>query len=482
MILTVDVQIFNRLKSTSAGVQALEEKLIPIKGDITLPKLGVCEDDMRELSEQVGIVFNSAATIRFSEPLDVAVTNNIYSVGQLVEFCNGLEKLNALVHLSTAYSNCHKRDTIREVFYEPPMRGDQIIDAIQSLERMKNQLRTYPVSEISVREPDGEQLELQSFYRQRRDRPEPDKLASEQPDLLARFTEIALEGSNKPNTYTFTKAISERYLLDLIQARPDRYLGKTGIAVAIVRPSIVGGAWREPERGFVDNFNGPTGAVLSLHSGALQAMPGDGNLVTDMVPIDMVINMIICTGWFLATKNSALCGAKADKGVHIFNYVSSYRNPLRWHQVSDMIAEVSYKYPTKQLVRLPSSYFIRAGKFYDLYDALNHKLPALLLDLFRRRVLKEKLTSSSSLYATSEKIKRMTDALTPFCSHQWSFDDSNVVALYKGLAKSDQSLFPFDTSVINWSKYIRNYIIGSRIYALRDDPRNVPAALKALRK
>ena len=44
-----------------------------------------------------------------------------------------------------------------------------------------------------------------------------------------------------PNTYTFTKGLAEYYLL---REAPD-------LPLAIVRPSIVGAAWREPIPGWV---------------------------------------------------------------------------------------------------------------------------------------------------------------------------------------------------------------------------------------
>lgn len=475
-------QIFDRIKSLPDGLARLEKKLVPIKGDITLPGFGISQLDMDELASQVSVVFNSAATIRFSEPIEVAVRNNIYSVQQLVAVCDKLAKLEAVVHLSTAYSNCHKRDTIFEVFYEPPMGGDQIIEALQALRLIQGQLSpNWPAAAASS-------ACLQSF-KSERSRPQ----APADDDLLAEFTQVALNRSNRPNTYTFTKAIAEHYLLELVKRRPNRYLGAQGIPVSIVRPSIVGGAWREPQVGFVDNYNGPTGAMLSLYTGSLQAMPGEGQRVADLVPIDMVANMILCCGWFLVHERNQPAAAaasveqtsqpiKADQGVYIFNFVSGFRNPLLWHQVTDLIAELAYKYPSKYLVRLAGSYFIRAGKFYDFYDTINHKLPAKVHDWFRRKVLGQKLDKRSSWLAGALKIRQMTDALTPFTSNQWLLCDANVQALGDRLRPADRCVFPFDVSKIEWKAYLRNYLIGARVYTLGDEARSLPRALAKLRR
>lgn len=476
----------------------LEEKLFAIKGDITLAKFGISECDMKLLAKDVSIVFNSAATIRFVEPIDVAVRNNIYSVSQLVEFCNGLEALQALIHLSTAYSNCHKRDTIYEIFYKPPMRGEQILSALQSLKQVQSEIQVYPRKKPTS-EDDEEDLnqnklersacEHQIFYRDDKTNSD-DKL--EQSELLEEFSKVALRKSNRPNTYTFTKAIAESYLLDLVKKFPERYLGDK-IPVCIVRPSIVGGAWREPAVGFVDNYNGPTGAILSLYMGALQAMPGKGDRVADLVPVDMVVNMITCVGWFLVGQREAKEASlseqqvskqtrvKTDQGAYIFNFVSGFRNPLQWQTVTELIASIAYKYPTKMLMRLPSSYFIRPGKFYNLYDKLNHKLPAQVSDFVAQSLLRKELNSRSSALVSYSRIRQMTETLTPFTSNQWRLSDANVCALYDCLSSSDKQVFEFNVAMINWQHYIRNYIFGARIYTLKDEPANIPEAMQSLR-
>ena len=61
---------------------------------------------------------------------------------------------------------------------------------------------------------------------------------------------------SKPNTYTYTKQIAETLL---IQECGD-------INIAIVRPSIVTAAWKEPIAGWIDNINGPSGLYIAVSS------------------------------------------------------------------------------------------------------------------------------------------------------------------------------------------------------------------------
>lgn len=59
---------------------------------------------------------------------------------------------------------------------------------------------------------------------------------------------------NRPNTYTFTKALAESWLKE----------NKGDLPVAIVRPSIVLSTIHGPLKGWVDNWNGPTGMGFKM--------------------------------------------------------------------------------------------------------------------------------------------------------------------------------------------------------------------------
>ena len=71
------------------------------------------------------------------------------------------------------------------------------------------------------------------------------------------FTDVNSEEGTKevigerPNTYTFTKAITEQLVKQEREHLP----------ISIVRPSIVAGAVKDPIPGWVDNLNGPTGII-----------------------------------------------------------------------------------------------------------------------------------------------------------------------------------------------------------------------------
>ena len=69
------------------------EKIIPIAGDVTLPELGLSAADMQLLLDNVSIVFNSAATVKFDEELKAAVEMNVKGPRQLLEICRRMKHL-----------------------------------------------------------------------------------------------------------------------------------------------------------------------------------------------------------------------------------------------------------------------------------------------------------------------------------------------------------------------------------------------------
>lgn len=100
---------------------------------------------------------------------------------------------------------------------------------------------------------------------------------------------------NRPNTYTFTKALAEAMLLKEAGNLP----------LAIVRPSIgekyfnifhlllifliaVLSSINEPLSGWVDNFNGPTGIVSAVGKGIFHTIMCNEQSVADFIPVDLV--------------------------------------------------------------------------------------------------------------------------------------------------------------------------------------------------
>lgn len=106
-------QVFDRIRSEFPGAL---NKIFPVKGDMGMPELGLHPEDKDMLIQRVNIVFHSAATVRFNEPLKVAVNLNTRGTERMLDLCRHMTNLISVIHVSTAYSNADRRE-IEESIY-----------------------------------------------------------------------------------------------------------------------------------------------------------------------------------------------------------------------------------------------------------------------------------------------------------------------------------------------------------------------------
>lgn len=216
----------------------LLNKIVAIESDITSEGLGLSQTDRTLLIDNVNIVFHCAASVRFDAALKDNLRDNVYGTREIVHLCNELAHLQAFVHVSTAYSNCHKED-IGEELVPLQLDVDRAIQMIESL---------------------------------------PDDACNMVADKL-------LEG--RPNTYTYTKALAEHY----VAKQEGKY------PISIVRPSIVISSNQEPCPGWVDNVNGISGLGCLAAIGVLRTIDWNYYAKSDMVPVDFVANCCICAAY-----------------------------------------------------------------------------------------------------------------------------------------------------------------------------------------
>ena len=91
-------------------------KVHPVEGDVSLPDLGLSPADRTMLVENVNIVFHVAATVKFNEPLNVAVNVNTKGTARIIQLCKELKHVISVVHVSTAYSNAHLPEIEEKIY------------------------------------------------------------------------------------------------------------------------------------------------------------------------------------------------------------------------------------------------------------------------------------------------------------------------------------------------------------------------------
>uniref|UniRef100_N1QYD3 Fatty acyl-CoA reductase n=1 Tax=Aegilops tauschii TaxID=37682 RepID=N1QYD3_AEGTA len=98
-------EIFHVLKEKH-GVQFnnfIEEKICPLVGDIIYENFGLDNVQLEELSKDIDVIVNGAATTNFFERYDVAFDVNVLGVKHVCAFGAKCPKLKMFLHVSTAY-------------------------------------------------------------------------------------------------------------------------------------------------------------------------------------------------------------------------------------------------------------------------------------------------------------------------------------------------------------------------------------------
>ncbi|XP_053994524.1 putative fatty acyl-CoA reductase CG5065 [Hylaeus volcanicus] len=400
-------QLFEKLRRDSPHELL---KIIPVAGDVTEHELGISETDQNTLIRCVSVVFHSAATVKFDEALKLSVTINMVGTKQLLNLCHRMHNLEALIHVSTAYCNCDRKDVGEEIY--PLSTEPEHVIALTKV------MDTKMVDEIT-------------------------------PTLIG----------NRPNTYTFTKALTERLL-----ESESGYL-----PVAIVRPSIVLSSFREPVAGWVDNWNGPTGIIAAVGKGVFRTMLCYEDKVADLVPVDIVINLMICTAWRTATNRT--------QTIPVYNCCTGQQNPITWKQFVEMVFKYTRMHPPNGVFWYPDGLCRHSVIMNKTCLFFQHMLPAYVVDFFLR--LKGKPTIMVDIQM---KLHKAATCLEYFSTKEWKFRDDNVRRLGEQLSPEDRETFMFDVREINWGTYLEDYILGIRHFILKESPDTLPAARSHIKK
>lgn len=64
--------------------------------------------------------------------------------------------------------------------------------------------------------------------------------------------------------------------------------------------------WAEPLLGWINNVYGATGVILGTGLGLLRVWGAGADVVGDMIPVDIAINITLAATWEVITKNTHL--------------------------------------------------------------------------------------------------------------------------------------------------------------------------------
>lgn len=402
-------KVFDKLRTKEPSFR---DRIQPVSGDILDINLKVSDSNLEELKKNIHVVFHLAGTVALDQDLKTALLTNVTGLRNVINFTRTIENLHSFVYVSSVYANCN-RSFIEEQIYPSNTEPQKILNLLEWMDE----------------------------------------------DWLKLATKKLI--GDKPNTFTYTKWVAETLLEQ----------EATDLPIAIVRPSIIGASWKEPFAGWVEKSSGPCDLFIAAGRGYLRSMKGEGQTVLDIVPVDIVVNLLIASSWQkgITKKNT----------IDIYHCSTGGLHPFRWGEMESFVTTYSKNIPFEGAFRRPKLTLTSNSLIHDYWVFMSHLIPAYMTDTGLRLI-----GQKPRVVNVYNKIHKMLSSLEYLTEHEWKCTYDNVISLRNSIRDSDSQTFYFDPRGIHWPTYIENYLIGTKKFLLNEDLHGVPAArqhLKTLR-
>ena len=288
--------VFKNLHQIYGNSLSKVKKLEVVSGNICSEYLGLNKQIEEKLCNELDLVVNLAADLRFIAPLDQMLKTNSESTLKIADFILSTKHAK-LLHISTCY-----------------VAG--MADGIVSEQILKDVSPNGTKFSAEDELKGGLQESLGARSRNANDRE------------LIKIGAIRAERLGWPNTYTYSKALGESLLSKKL---PENRL-------CIFRPSIVESAEKYPFPGWNEDFNG-TAPFIQMLSSRYRLLVAKPNHNLDIIPVDYVAKG-------LTIAASALL---INKHAQVYQSSTSSVNPLSVEHASYFVFNFYKKDAQKSL-------------------------------------------------------------------------------------------------------------------------------------
>ncbi|XP_035741473.1 fatty acyl-CoA reductase wat-like isoform X2 [Vespa mandarinia] len=257
-----------------------------------------------------------------------------------------------------------------------------------------------------------------------------------------------------PNTYIYTKSIAENII--------KRYAGL--IPIGIFRPGIVLPTYIEPTQGWTDNMNGIVGVSAGAAVGIIRTHLCDESLNVNIIPGDLTTNALIVSAWDIAKNRRSI------EEIPIYNYTST-DNPITYKELRKMSRKKLELLPTNEAIWYISFWNTKYRPIYLIYMYFLHILPAIIIDTISLCIGKK-----PRLFKIYKKIDTMSNIVNYFTSTKLNFTNKRWNELLSKLTTEDRKFFSCDIKNLIWDTYFESYVLGIRMYILKDPIETLPQA------
>lgn len=396
-------RIFNRLRSERKdATEFIFKHLDVISGDITMDRLGMSDEDLQMVKDNINVFIHSAATINFNEPLVDAVNQNVLGTLRLFSIAQESKNLVAFTHISTAYVNCIKRGVVEEILYPLDFDPEEMLQT----------------------------------------------LLSKSPDQLAKLTSNIL--GEYPNTYTFTKSLTEHLLV--------RRRGN--IPLVIFRPTIIGASYKEPVPGWLDSISAASALYVTVGVGVMKFMlTHQPDQIGDQVPADLVSNGIIA-----ATADIA-----GEDRFNILHMGTSKDKPLTMIYVKKTILPYLLKRPPRRTFSKPGFFFVNSDLVYNSLYFLQFRVPIAGYNIYTALFgSADEKKQASTWMKLEQRVRGIVGNFSYFINNEWIFETSRNYLIMEKMSEEEREIFFFDAGKIDWEEYLMSFCYGMKINLLRE--------------
>lgn len=424
--------------------QFLSERIEVVEGDVTQPGLGLTSEISESLRKNLDLVINSSGLTDFNPDLRDALATNVDATVHILDFVRRSDHAG-LLHLSTCYVAGSRDGRVSETLrpnYTPAGVAD--FDA----EREWHSLQAY----IKQTEARAESPEVTAELRQQ-------ALAKEHAAkdlhgvalenqirknrirwLRDQLTAAGTRRANElgwPNTYTFTKSLSESLI----------YRYGAGLPIAVVRPAIVETSVQKPFVGWNEGIN--TSASLSYLLGTyFRQLPSNERKRLDIIPVDSVCSgMTLIAAAIVERRNETL-----------YQLATSVTNPCDMGRSIELTSLAHRKHYRAQesleyWLRLRFDAIPVSKQRYNFMSAPAQK--AIIKSI--QRVMSPLPLRKQPLARAErnlEKVEKLIELFEPFILHnEHDFVADNVEKLSHALVPEERAVFGYKTRSLDWWAY-----------------------------
>jgi hypothetical protein len=435
----------------------LRERVEIVSGDASQPGLGLAREVRQRLGHSLDLIINSAGLTDFNPDLRDALAMNLRATAYLLDFVRECDRA-ALLHLSTCYAVGQRDGRILEDLpknYTP--RGVPNFSAEKELQSLENLIRETEARADSaeIREQIRRQaLEKRHAAKDLHGAALENQIRKNRVRWLRQtMMEAGTQRANElgwPNTYTFTKSLSESLIRNFLDATP-------GAAIAVVRPSIVESSVEKPFLGWNEGVN--TSASLSYLLGTFfRQLPTNESKCLDLIPVDLV-----CRGMTLIA--AALVERRHQR---VYQLATSVTNPCDMRRSIELTGLGHRKFYRSQnglhhRLRLK---FDAIPVSKTRYDKLSAPAQKIIVQAINRSV--EPIPFVRPPLARQErdleKVIKLVALFEPFILYNdHVFEAANIERLSAALPIEERASFGYDARSIDWW----DYWINVHIPALR---------------